>query len=98
MSIGRDVKRGATVSRINRPRLPSRLEGGKGEAPQEVEVALADADAAASDARERAFDLIAAPDAAAARETMQTAEFTAARLRTALPKLKQKLTAAVAKR
>jgi hypothetical protein len=63
---------------------------------EEVEAALADSDRAASDAREQAFDLFASPDAAAARETMQAAEFNAARLRAALPKRKQKIAAAEA--
>lgn len=58
---------------------------------EEIEAALADADRAASDAREQAFDLLASPDAAKARATMEDAAFTRDRLRTVLPRLQQRL-------
>ena len=56
----------------------------------ETEGAIAAADKAAEEERERALDPIASPDATKARETLQAAEFTRDRLKTVLPRLQKR--------
>ena len=56
----------------------------------ETEVATADADKAAIQAREQALDPIASPDPNKARATMESAKFTADRLRNVLPRLQER--------
>jgi predicted transcriptional regulator len=56
----------------------------------ETEDAIATADKAAEEERERALDPIASPDATKARETMQAAEFTRDRLKTVRPRLQKR--------
>jgi hypothetical protein len=56
----------------------------------ETEGAIAAADKAAEEERERALDPIASRDATKARETMQAAEFTRDRLKTVLPRLQKR--------
>ena len=56
----------------------------------EVESAIIAADQAADTERERALDPLASPDAAKAREAMEAAKFARDRLRTVLPRLKQR--------
>ena len=55
----------------------------------EVETAIVAADKAAEAEREKALDLLASPDAAKARASMEDAAFTRDRLRTVLPQLKE---------
>ena len=57
----------------------------------ETEIAAAAADKTAEEEREKALDPLASPDAAKAREAMQMAEFSRDRLRTALPRLQERL-------
>jgi hypothetical protein len=57
----------------------------------EVEGAILAADKAAKSEREKALDPIASPDAAQAREAMESAEFARDRLRTVLPRLQDRL-------
>jgi hypothetical protein len=56
----------------------------------ETEGAIAAADKAAEEERERALDPIASPDTTKARETMQAAEFIRDRLKTVLPRLQKR--------
>jgi hypothetical protein len=62
----------------------------------ELEAAVAVADRAAEDARARALDLVDSPDAEKAEDAMKTAEFRRDRLRTALPRLKERHAAVAA--
>ena len=57
----------------------------------EVEAAVTAADEAATEAREQALDPIASPDPNKARASMEAAAFTRDRLRTVLPRLRQRL-------
>ena len=57
----------------------------------EVESAIVAAEETAELEREKALDPVASPDAAKAREAMQMAEFSRDRLRTALPRLQERL-------
>jgi hypothetical protein len=57
----------------------------------ETEAATADADKAAIQAREQALDPITSPDPNKARATMESAKFTADRLRNVLPRLQERL-------
>jgi hypothetical protein len=56
-----------------------------------TEAAITRADATVSAERERALDPTLSPDAKAAREAMQAAEFSRERLRTVLPRLRNRL-------
>ena len=57
----------------------------------EVESGIVAAEETADLDREKALDPVASPDAAKAREAMQMAEFSRDRLRTALPRLQERL-------
>ena len=57
----------------------------------ECEAAIAQADASVVAQRTRALDPVLSPDAKAAREAMQAAEFGRDRLRTVLPRLQQRI-------
>ena len=58
---------------------------------QEVETAIAKAEADAIAERKKALDVVASPDAAAARHAVETAEFALGRLLNVLPRLKVRL-------
>jgi len=58
---------------------------------EETEVAAANANEAATKAREQALDPVVSPDAAKARTAMEDAAFTRDRLRTVLPRLQSRL-------
>jgi hypothetical protein len=57
----------------------------------ETETAISEAEATAEAERVSALDLLASPDASKARTTMEDAAFTRDRLRTVLPRLREKL-------
>jgi hypothetical protein len=56
----------------------------------EIETAISEADASAEAERAKALDPLLSPDPKAAREAMQAAEFARDRLRTVLPRLKER--------
>jgi hypothetical protein len=57
----------------------------------ETEAAITQADAAAEEERTKALDLVLSPNATAACEAMQAAEFARDRLRAVLPRLQKRL-------